>query len=49
MLLFNFANWYYWEDFPMKVTFDGPNKRILINRGEISIKVKEDIYSNWKE
>lgn len=49
MLLFNFNNYYFWEDFPMKVTFDGPNKLILINEGETSINFREDIFSNWKE
>ena len=32
-----------------KVTFDGPNRLIIINDGELDINVKEDIYSDWKE
>ncbi len=38
----------YWSLFH-KVTFDGPNKLILINEGETTIDVKTDIYSAWKE
>jgi hypothetical protein len=32
-----------------KVTFDGPNKLIIVNNGITSIDVKIDIYSDWKE
>jgi hypothetical protein len=32
-----------------KVTFDGPNRLIIINPGQPAISVKEDIYSSWKE
>ena len=32
-----------------KVTFDGPNRLIIINDGELEIDVKVDIYSDWKE
>lgn len=32
-----------------KVTFDGENRLIIINDGELSIDVKVDIYSDWKE
>lgn len=32
-----------------KVTFDGENKRIIINPGETDISVKIDIYSAWKK
>lgn len=52
----NYGNWTYWADYNpptyvgnQKVTFDGPNKLILINEGETDIDVTEDIYSNWKE
>lgn len=31
-----------------KVTIDGPNRLIVINLGETSISVKEDLYSEWK-
>ncbi len=49
MLSLGYGTWYFWEIFPMKVTFDGINKLILINEGESSIDVEIDIYSNWKE
>lgn len=32
-----------------KVTFDGPNKLIIINNGESSISIQDDIYSSWKQ
>jgi len=32
-----------------KVTFDGPNKLIIINDGESSISIQDDIYSSWKQ
>jgi len=32
-----------------KVTFDGPNKLIIVNAGELNINIKQDIYSAWKE
>ena len=31
-----------------KVTFDGPNKLIVINNGETDLNAQEDIYSAWK-
>ncbi len=31
-----------------KVTFDGENKKIVVNQGEGTIDVKIDIYSAWK-
>lgn len=31
-----------------KVTFDGENRKIIINPGETQISVKRDIYSGWK-
>jgi len=40
--------WTYWNLFH-KVTFDGPNRLILINEGVTSIDIKTDIYSAWKE
>jgi hypothetical protein len=51
-LVFNYGEWTYWDPTlvgPQKVTFDGPNKLILVNEGETSIDVQVDIYSNWKE
>lgn len=32
-----------------KVTFDGPNKLIIINNGYDNIDAQVDIYSDWKE
>ena len=40
--------WDYWELYH-KVTFDGPNKLILINDGVTELDIKEDVYSDWKE
>lgn len=38
----------YWIN-PHKVTFNGIEKTITVNYGESVIRVKEDIYSDWKE
>lgn len=38
----------YWELFH-KVTFDGPNKIIIVNEGVVSLDTEIDIYSDWKE
>jgi hypothetical protein len=54
---FNYGNWNFWSiyDTPNKlygnhkVTFDGPNKLILVNYGETELDFREDVYSNWKE
>jgi len=43
-----YNNWDYWNLFH-KVTFDGPNKLILIGYGITDIDIKVDIYSDWKE
>lgn len=32
-----------------KVTFDGPNKLIIINDGVTNINIEQDVYSDWKE
>jgi len=32
-----------------RVTFDGPNKLILINNGVTSIDIKSHLYSSWKQ
>lgn len=53
-IVFNYGEWSYWDSSgdnpgPMKVTFDGPNKLILINEGETTIDFQEDVYSNWKQ
>lgn len=57
MLTFGYGNWTFWEAYDpesgvfgaQKVTFDGPNKLILINTGIIDIDFRIDVYSNWKE
>ena len=49
---FNYGEWTYWDPNlvgAQKVTFDGPNKLILVNEGETSIDIQGDVYSNWKE
>jgi hypothetical protein len=43
-----YGGWDIWSLYH-KVTFDGPNRLILINPGETSIDVGVDIYSDWKE
>jgi len=55
-LAFNYGEWTYWESYNppnylgnQKVTFDGPNKLILVNEGILILDVQNDIYSNWKE
>lgn len=53
----NYGYWEFWEAYDpsnetfdgQKVTFDGENRRIIVNAGVTSLRVKEDIYSNWKE
>jgi hypothetical protein len=53
----NYGYWEFWETYDpadetfgnQSVTFDGINKLIYINPGVTSLRVKEDIYSNWKE
>lgn len=40
--------WEYWNLFH-KVTFDGPNKLILVNEGVTSLDWGQDVYSAWKE
>ena len=32
-----------------KVTFDGENRQIIVNDGELDIDVQIDLYSDWKE
>jgi len=51
-IVFNYGEWTYWDPTqvgPQKVTFDGPNKLILVNEGETTIDFQEDVYSNWKQ
>ena len=40
--------WKYWNLYH-KVTFDGPNRVIIVNYGETDLDVEQDIYSDWKE
>jgi len=40
--------WEYWNLYH-RVTFDGPNKLILINNEVTELDVQRDIYSAWKE
>lgn len=49
MLIFNFGEYYFWDEFPAKVTFDGVNKLILVNDGETELDFRNDVYSAWKE
>jgi len=55
MLAFNYGEWWRWETadaggFPgQKVTFDGPNKLILVNEGETTLDIQTDVYGGWKE
>jgi outer membrane murein-binding lipoprotein Lpp len=56
-LVFNYGERYFWEPYAPennsvgnhKVTFDGPNRLILVNEEVVTLDVEEDIYSNWKE
>lgn len=43
-----YGYWEYWELYH-KVTFDGVNKLILINPGETTVGVQDDIYGAWKQ
>jgi len=49
MLLSLWPNW--WDDWSEQwaVTFDGENRKIIVNPAFSSVDVKQDIYSNWKE
>lgn len=56
MLALNFGDWVFWEEYDpprylgsQKVTFDGPNKLILVNHGELELDYRVDVYSAWKE
>jgi hypothetical protein len=56
MLIFYYGNWVNWEGYnppfsfgTKKVTFDGPNRLILVNYGETELDFREDVYSAWKE
>lgn len=53
----NYTYWEFWAPYDppneyfgnQKVVFDGENRRIIVNRGETFLRVKEDIYSAWKD
>jgi hypothetical protein len=53
----NYGYWEFWEAYDPangyfgghKVTFDGINKRIIVNEGVTEVDIKEDVYSDWKE
>ncbi len=48
-MLWNYYGYHdYWQNYH-KVTFDGPNKEIIINPNVTEIDVKVDLYSDWKE
>lgn len=40
--------WIYWQLYH-KVTFDGPNRLILVNEGVTELNIRTDVYSAWKE
>lgn len=48
MLLWQIFGNDYWNLYH-KVTFDGPNKCIIVNDGESLVNIQDDIYSSWKE
>lgn len=48
MLLWQMFGNDYWTLYH-KVTFDGPNRCIIVNDGESIIDIEEDVYSSWKE
>lgn len=55
-LIYNYGNWQFWGDYnpplylgEQKVTFDGPNKIIIVNEGITELDFRIDVYSAWKE
>jgi len=48
MLATFYNNYEYWRLYS-KTTFDGPNKVIYVNEHVTELKIKEDVYSEWKE
>ena len=56
-LVYNYNNWQFWSVYDpangllgnQKVTFDGPNKIIIVNEGVTELDFREDVYSAWKE
>jgi hypothetical protein len=45
---FFYYYWQYWQAYH-KVTFDGPNRLILVNEGVTELNWARDVYSAWKE
>ena len=48
MLSSFYYDWEYWGLYN-KVTFDGPNRLILVNQGETILDFRADVYSAWKK
>jgi hypothetical protein len=55
-LIYNYGNWQFWGAYApplylgeQKVTFDGPNKVIIVNQDVIELDFRVDVYSAWKE
>ena len=56
-LVYNYNNWQFWSVYDpangllgnQKVTFDGPNKIIIVNEGVTELDFRVDVYSAWKE
>lgn len=42
------GHWQYWQNYH-RVTFDGPNRLIVVNPGVSTLRVKQDLYSAWKQ
>lgn len=57
MIDYNYNNWQFWGEYDpingklgeQKVTFDGPNRLILVNEGVTELNFRDDVYSAWKE
>ena len=57
MTSLNYGYWSYWSIYDtanelfgdQKVTFDGPNKLVLVNQDVTELNFGEDVYSAWKE
>jgi len=47
-LAYSQYEWDHWNLFH-KVSFDGPNKLILVSEGTTTLDIKTDVYSAWKE
>lgn len=53
----NYGYWEFWAPInpidgyygPQAVTFDGINKLIIVNEDTVSLDIKNDVYSAWKE